>query len=223
MRLDLADFKCVNFQIFSEFIVAPDKDAEIEIFMHRTQVQDVVDNENKAQIARFASKAKIADITYRVVGTLTRKQDQDGVGYILWIIGDRAPDDLLSPPQEFRPVGDLVDAGSGLFGSIGIHCEATFMYGQAQGYQSKIRFPMPLLVQEKEDKITHIENAQFSRRNDEGEIEYRISLMNTDDSDWITHEVNLESTDELSHHSIRGLLDKARSISAQLLIPAEGG
>lgn len=223
MRLDLADFKCVNFQIFSEFVVAPVKDAEIKAFMQRTQVQDLADNENKAQIARFASKSEIAGITYRVVGTLTRKQDQDGISYSLWILGDRAPDDLLSPPQEFKPVGDLVAAGSGLFGSIEIHCEATFIYGQAQGYKSKIRFPMPLLVQEKADHITHIENAQFSRRNDEGEIEYRISLMNTDDSDWITHEVNLESTDELSHNSIRGLLDRARSISAQLLIPSEDG
>lgn len=223
MRLDLADFKCTEFELFSEFTVAPGKDAEIDALMRRTRVQDIVAAENKEQMALFVSESKIANITYRFVGTLTRKQDKDEMGYTLWIKGGIASCNSSPPPQEISPVGDLVDAGSDLFGSIAVHCETTFVYGKAQGYKSKIHFPMPLLVQEKADNITHIENAQFSHRNSEGDIEYQISLTDIDDLDRITHRVNFESTDELSCNSIRILLDRARSISTQLLIPPEDG
>ena len=218
MRLNLADFNCAEFELLSEFIVPPSKNAEIEAFMRQTMVQDLGDAENQALIARFASKSEIAGITHRYIGTLTKKQSKIEMGYALSITGNLAPDDLPPPPPDLEPVVGLVDAAAKLFGPVAVGYTAAFNYKQSQGYQSKIHFPVPLISPQGPNNITHIENALFSSRNSAGGVEYLILVESKDDTDSLAHSVNFSTVIELSHNSIRELLDRARSISTRLLI-----
>ena len=64
---------------------------------------------------------------------------------------------------------------------------------------------MPMFVQSEESGVTHVEQAQFSRRvNDE--IEYSISVY--EDSDAITHVVEYKDTVQLDSKAISKLLDR---------------
>ena len=224
MRINLRNYHCIHFELRSEFAVSADRDADISDFISQSQIEILGDDaEDGMQVALFASKSRIDGIVHQFVGALTKTQDESESSYSLSITGNPASDDLSPPPGEFKSVASLVDDGSKLFGPITVYLSAVFGYEQTQGFQSKVYFPMPLMIQEESDKITHIENAQFSRRNKEGDIEYRISVTDSGDSDVLMHWVNFEATLELDHDSIRNLLDRARSISGNLLIPPEDG
>ena len=128
---------------------------------------------------------------------------------------------LASPPREIRPVSLLTDSASQLFGTISVNCYTTFEYDKTKGFRSKVSFPVPLVVQEEREGITHIESAQFSRR-DNDEIDYRILVLDPEDSASFLHSIDFETTLAIDHNSIRGLLSRARAISTRLVV-REGG
>ena len=66
-----------------------------------------------------------------------------------------------------------------------------------------------------------IESVVFSRRDPDG-IEYQITVDSVGDSDLFIHTVEFDETLELSIGSIRRLVEKAHSISTQLVTRAGG-
>ena len=222
MRLNLPNYRCVQFGLFSEFTVPIDGDANIQLLMNQTHTHDPAEgNEGGSQTALFGSRTRAGGVIHRVQGRLTKTPGLTDLSIELSVSSRRSSDNLRPPPRSFRPVSLLVRVASELFGSISVDCHAVFEYDQRLGYKSKIPFPFPLMVQGEADGITHIESAQFSRR-DADDIEYQVMVVNREDSDLFVHSVNFDSTLELSLNSIRGLIDKAQSISNRLLIRAGG-
>lgn len=218
MRLNLPNHRCIQFEIHSDFTASSEKDAGILSLMNRTHTLDTADDEagNPAS-ALFGSRTRTGGVTHRVQGRLTRTPRPSDLRMRLSVSSTRDSDDLSKPPREFRPVSLLVETAGRLFGPIDISCSAVFEYDQKQGYKSKISFPIPLMFQGEENGLTHIESAEFSRR-DNDEIDYQVIVMNSEESDSLVHFVSLESTVVLSLTSVKGLVDRARRISTNLLI-----
>ena len=177
-------------------------------------------DEEDTHVAIFGSRSRIKGTTHRARGSLSRSVGVDDVRSIrLSITNDRASDTLPRPPADMRPVSTLIEASSRLFGPIRVACNAIFEYVESQGYRSRVRFPIPLIIQNDAAGITHIEQAQFSRRVDD-DVEYRISV--SEDSSSITHSLAFEITVPLDRKSIIQLLNNARSISSALIIRTGG-
>jgi len=214
MRLNLPRYNCIHFEILGEFTVSKDADVEIQAFMEQTETRDL--DEEGTRVAIYGSKSKIGGVTHGVHGSLYRSADEDDVpSFELRIVDERASDELPRPPATLRPVSYLVDASARLFGPVKAYCFAIFEYNESM-YQSKVRFPLPLIIQGSESGVTHVEEAQFSRRVN-GDVEYRVSV--SEGSSSITHLVNFETTVQLDRKSMSQLLDKARSFSGQLVVP----
>ena len=177
-------------------------------------------DEEDSHVATFGSRFRIKGTTHRIRGSLSRSVSAHDVRSIsLSITHDRASDTLPRPPADMRPVSTLIEASSRLFGPITVACDAVFEYVESQGYRSRVRFPIPLIIQDDAAGITHIERAQFSRRVDD-DVEYRISVSESSSS--ITHSVAFETTVPLDRKSIIQLLNNARSISSRLIIRIGG-
>ena len=214
----MPNFSCVQFGLFSEFSVSQDASGQIQALMDLTHTHDPDEGieDGGHRTALFGSRTRTRGITHQVQGRLTMTPRTDDLRLVLSISSMRSPSDLGPPPKSFRPVSVLVGAASELFGSISVSCHAVFEYDHRQGFRSKVSLPFPLMVLEDIDGITHIESAQFSRR-DNDDIEYRILILNREDSDIFVHSVSFDSTLELNINSIRGVIDKARSISTRLI------
>ena len=171
--------------------------------------------------ALFGSRVKGQNATHQVQGRLTRLARSSDITITLSLSSSKTSDSLPLPPRTVRPVSALVEESAQLFGAIDVHCHGVFEYDQTSGYKSKIFLPVPLMFPDGETGITHIENAQFSRR-DGDNIEYQIVVQDHEVPDVIVHSVSFESTVELNAKSIRELLAKARLISNQLLIRPGG-
>ena len=217
MRLNLPNFHCVQFELTSEFSIPRDKDAEIEAFMDLTHTHDPGQGiEGGTRVALFGSRTRTRGITHQVQGRLAMTPRPTDLGILLSVSSTRASDQLGTPPKSFRPVSFLVESAGKLFGTIDVSCHAVFNYDLTQGYRSKVSLPIPMMLQEGETGVTHIESAQFSRR-DNDEVDYRVIVANRDEAELFVHSVDFESPVELSRNSVRRLIDKARKISNQLL------
>lgn len=222
MRLNLPKYNCVLFEISSEFTVSLETDADIRAIVGQTHTHDPdEDDEGMPQIALFGSRTKARGVTHRVRGRLIRSPSPTELNIALLVSSIRASENLRPPPRSFRPVSHLIDSASKLFGPIPISCHAVFEYDRRQGYYSKASFPVPLMLLEKLDGITHLESATFSRR-DTDSIEYQIEVDSLGDSELFIHLVNFDSTLELSLGSISWLVDRAHSISTQLVTRTGG-
>ena len=219
MRLDLPRYHCVRFGVFSEFTVSEERDTDIRSFLSQTATHShdpVEDDEESTLESLFASRSRIGGVTHRLRFSVSRRLRRDVPNYTLSINNDRASDRLPPPPRDYRPVSVLLEAAPDLFGTVDVRCNAVFEYSESNGFRSKIIYPLPLIVQDDGDGITHIESAEFSRRDAEG-IQHRILVVNSEDSDSFIHSVNFETATDLGRIGIRNLFDRARSISSQSL------
>ena len=220
MRLNLPRHNCIHLRILGQFTVSKDNDDKIQSFMDQTASRIHHDDEEDTHVAIFGSRSRIKGTTHRVRGSLSRSVGVGDVRSIrLSITNDRAPETLPRPPANMRPVSTLIEASSRLFGPIQVTCNAVFEYDESQGYRSKVRFPFRLIIPGDPAGVTHIEQAQFSRRvNDD--VEYRISVSGG--SPLITHSVGFETTVELDRKSVSQLFNNARSISSQFVMRTGG-
>ena len=214
MRLNLPNYHCVQFGLTSDFKVPLEKEADIVSLMTRTHAHEI-DGEGP-RMALFGSRTSTKGVIHRVRGRLTMTRNPTDLDVDLLVSSHRV-DDVRPPPRPYRPVSLLVEASGDLFGSIEVNFNAVFEYDQRHGYRSSIIFPVPLMIPKQTEGITHIESAQFSRR-DNDEIEYQIIVMDPEDSDSLIHSVTFKSTLGLSAKSVKGLIDRAHRISTQLLI-----
>ena len=219
MRLNLSRYNCVHFSLSSDFTVDSDRDASIQSLMNQTATHTHEDIEGIGQrlVASFGSRSRVAGITHQVRANLTRAEREDGLSYRLRVMINTASDNLSLPPKGWRPVSQLVDSASHLFGTIGVSCDISFEYDRKRGYESRISFPIPLILQEGAEGVTHIESAQFSRRGDDA-VEYRVLISELQESDTVLHSIDFDTALELNRNSIRGLLDRAKSISTRLVV-----
>ena len=220
MRLNLPRYHCVRFGVFSEFAASDEQDANIRSFLSQTSTHShdsEEDDEESTLVSLFASRSKTGGVTHRLRFSVSRRLRQNVPNYTLSIDINRASDRLPPPPRGCRPVSVLVEAAPELFGIVDVRCIAAFEYSESDGFRSKISYPLPLIVQDDGDGITHIESAEFSRRDAEG-IQYRILTVNSEDPVSCVHSVNFETATDLGRVGIRKLLDRARSISSQLVV-----
>ena len=223
MRLNLPKYHCVQFGIFSEFTVSMEQDADIQSFVSQTATHShsrFKGDDERTLVALFGSKSRVSGVIHQVQCTLSRQLREDEPTYSLSITNHRVSENLPAPPRDYRPVSVVIESASWLFGSVDVNCDAVFEYDQSHGFRSRINYPIPMIVQENEGGITHVEHAQFSRRYND-EIEYRILVVNSEDSDSFVHSVRFQTTTDLDRTGVRRLFDRARSISSQLSIRTE--
>lgn len=217
MRLNLPKYNCVLFEISSDLTASLEKDADIQILANRTHTHDLRDErEGGPLVALFGSKTKARGVTHRVRGRLIISPGPTELKLALLVSSTRASENLRPPPRSFRPVSKLVQFATKHLGAIPVSCHAVFEYDQRKGYRPKAYFPVPLMLVEKPDGITHLESATFSRRKSDG-IDYQIAVDRHDDSELFTHIVSFDSTLELSPRTIASLVERAHSISEQLV------
>ena len=171
------------------------------------------------KVAVFGSRFTVDGTLYQVRANVSKVKREHDTEFELSISSNRAPTGLKRPSRHIKPVALLIDAASELFGTIDVRCDAMFEYDSASGHQSALPLPMRLLAPEAPDGVTHLENAEFSRRDDTG-VRYSIVVLNTDNSGLLVHAVHFEQSTELSRGLVRQLLDRAHAISDRLLVPA---
>ena len=218
MRLNLPRHNCLSFSVFSQFTASAEKDAVIQAFMERTLTRSNEGDDGDVLTAFYGSVSQADGIAHKVSGTLTKRSYSDNGAVSLELLSER-DEESTPPPREMRSVDDLIEAASDLFGPIEVSCIASFEYERERGFSSKIHFPVPMIVQDHPDGITHIESAQFSRRDADG-IRYWIAVLQSDDGEEITHLVNFETTVRLDQDQIRALFNNAVSISTRLVSTA---
>ena len=171
------------------FTTSKENDADIQALMNQTLTDPLTKgNEEGSYVSFFGSRTKIRGVAHRVKGRLIRNPSPTDLSLDLAVQISRSSESLSPPPRSFRPVSLLVDSASRLFGQIPVSCHAIFQYDQKQGYSSRVSLPMPLMILEKPDGITHIEGAAFSRR-DSDSIRYQITVDTLEDSGLFVHTV----------------------------------
>lgn len=217
MRLNLPSYSCSRFELHADFDVPLSAGPAISSVMEQTH-NDVSTTGTDTKTARFGSRLYIDGIIHRAFGQLsmTPNEGRLDIGLIMQL--NEADSSLPAPPRRMKPVTALIAVAAQLFDPTDVSCESTFEYGTKQGHISKITLPIPLLAPANPDGITHIEAATFSNRTGDG-IQYHITITQSDDTGLVIHIVEFESTTDWSRRSIRGLLNRARDISTQLLVP----
>lgn len=222
MRLNLPRYHCMRFGVLGEFTATPRQDDDIREFVSQTATHYHESEEDAGEgslVALFGSRSRVGGVTHQIRCSLSRQMNEDGPAYSLSITNHRVSEDLPAPPRRYRPVSAVIEVAAHLFGLVDVQCDAVFEYEQSLGFRSKVIYPIPLILHENGDGVTHIENAQFSRRESD-DIQYRILVINSEDSESFVHSVRFESTTDLGRVGIRKLFDKARLISSQLLTRA---
>ncbi len=221
MRLNLPAYNCHQFVLDSEFVVPASYDAAIDQIMNQTatHIHGFEDGyEEEMRVAVFGSRFTIDGRLFQSRASLSKTKQGDDTGLELRFVSNPAPEGLSRPSRQVRSVTMLVDSIAGLFGAAEVSCDARFEYDASSSMRSGLSLPIPLLAPVVPEGVTHIENAEFSRRDDHG-IQYRIVVLNVGDSGALVHAVHFESEIVLNRGSIRQLLNRAHAISNQLLIP----
>ena len=217
MRLDLPRYNCVSFELHGEFTSSEDCDALFQDLMERTYVQQM----ENATAAVFASRYTVQGTTHRVQGALIRTEDDEESKLQLSIIFVLAPSSLSRPPRDIRPVSLLIGVAPSLVDEIQVDCSASFKYETSDGYRSKVTLPIALPIESDHSGVTHIESAEFSRR-DGDNAQYRVAVFPPDDTDAFQYIVGFDDNLRLDPPSIRRLLSKASTISNSLVTRTEG-
>ena len=220
MRINLPNYNCRELDLESDFPVSKEVYSEIRQFMEQTSIHRHGPDDGYPEemlVAVFGTAFRIDGTLYRARASLLSTERENDVIVGLRISYDRAPVDFSRFPRRVRSFQVLVDAASRLFGPIDFICDALFEYGEESGYRTGLPLPIPILAPVDPGGITHVENAEFSRRNDSG-IEYRIVVLNTDGSRGLVHAVHFETAGELTRTSIRQSLNRAHQISKRLLV-----
>ncbi len=215
MRLNLASQNCVSFRIHGKATLPSANGPEIQALIDRTASYE---NKQSVVFAFFGSRYRFRGATHQAVGRLSKSVDADDTLSIgLWLDSIAAADNLRRPPKAIRPVSALMEISERLFGTIKVTCYAEFEY-DVQRYQSRTRFPIPLIMGDP-NGATHIEEAQFSRRVD-SRIEYRITI--SEDADSVSHLVELEPVVRIGSKSVSQLFSYVQTISSQFVLRLGG-
>ena len=219
MRLNLPNVHCRDFNLESNFVVAKPTYEAIAQFMEKTLTHSHGpdnDHPEAMEVAVYGSTFTIEGTQYRARANLSSVDHEEDVSIALRIVHDKTPTGFTRFRRGVKPVSMLVDAAAHLFGPIELVCDVLFEYDESSQYRSSLSLPIPILAPLVPDGVTHIENAEFSRRDDTG-IDYQILVLNSSHSGSLVHAVHFESINEVTRSSIRRSLSRAHSISSRLL------
>ena len=224
MKINLPNYLCIDFQIHSDFAVSRTIAAAIRSVVDQTSNHTHATTSSgvrEATVGVFGSRFVSKGIRHRAIGNLA-VGEKDGEPWVdIWLV-NRADDSVPRPPRAIKPVSLMSAVISEKCQPARADNVALFRYDPAEGWDSKISLPMPMLLPSDPPGITHIESAEFSRRDDEG-VQYRVIVDKDVDETKILHSVSFTSTIEWSNVSFRRSLNYARTISAQLVSLKQGG
>ena len=217
MNLTLSRYSCTHFCLTFECPMSEKIESGLRYFMGITHHH--LFDDGSPRVAMFGSKFTSNGVVDQATGSLSVTHQEVAPTSRLWIVYDRADAALPRPPRDYKPVSVLIDELAELYGTIRVDCHASFEYGLSLGYKSGITLPIPLFVPDRQG-ATHIESAEFSRRVGD-DVEYRITIRRSEDGEAIVHSTYFDAEVELNRKSIRGLREKARSISTRFLETGE--
>ena len=209
---------CDSFAMSSRFTVGWELDSVLTTFMSRTHLTEHDDGRgvDVTQRAHFGSLLTAAGGTYVSGGHLTRIPFQDTIEIALSFGVDVAAVSQRRPPRFIKPVFELLRGAPVLFGKRPFSCIAEFAYASDQGVRSAFPLPMGLARPQGAGGITHIENATFSRRTDQGLV-YSVFVIPPEDTEPLKHVVEFEEACTLSRGAVGQVFRRARGMSSQLL------
>ena len=213
-----ASHLCDSFAMSSRFTVGWEFDSVLTTFMFRTYLTEHDDGRgvDVTQRAHFGSLLTTVGGAYVAGGHLTRIPFKDTIEVALSFTVDVAAASQRRPPRIIKPVFDLLKGAPVLFGKRPFSCTVEFAYDDDQGVRSAFPLPMGLVLPQGAGGITHIENATFSRRTDQGLV-YSVFVMPPEGTDPLKHFVEFEEEFTLSRGAVGQVLRRARGMSSQLL------
>ena len=216
MRLELPEAKCREISFSCEFTGSEDVDSHIKLLTKETQL--VRPEDQDLETALYGSIYEVDDITIAVAGNLLRDEGDSHTSYwfvIKYLVGDS---DLPPPPEEWKPVTDLLQLLSGLLDEVMIECEATFVHELGDGVRSRVALPSPLLLadQSSTPNLTHIESVVLSRREQDTST-HTVEVIPIEDGSSILHVVNFTLSSTLTWGSVRQMFELAGLLSMSLI------
>ena len=196
-----------------------ERDSEVKSLMSATHSHQ--DRDGVPIASQYGSRFTSGGRTDKAEGHLRRRVEGGVIICRLEISYSRSLGDLPRPPRDYKPLSSLIGVESGPLGPISGICHVAFEYDLNQGYTSKVPLPVPLIFPDGSRGATHIEGYEFSRRDDD-KVDFRITVTQPHERNVLMHVVHFETTLELNRRTLRGLRDRARSISAQFLVLQEG-
>lgn len=213
MKLDLYRFNCVYLTIHGDFRVREGCDEEFRSLLTTTRTRSFDGDEEGRFDAVFASRFVVSGRHLGVIAVVHWANEPSGRSMGLNFISTD-DDPLRRPPGGERAVSRLTEIAANSLDPFKVSCRAIFEYQEADGFRSKSSLPIPLPIREHDTGVTHIETAEFARR-ELDEVKYRIAV--TEEDATLIHHVEFDTTISLNRRSLREALLEASSYSLQLV------
>ena len=224
MRLNLPNSECVQFEIRAEFAVSGEVESAIFPIIEQTSHHSHDEEETGSDystVGIFGSRFVIGGVSHRAVGNLMLARREGEPRVDVWMM-NRAERRVSRPPRTIKPVSMMMEAIAGQLGTESAECSVIFEYPQSVGWSSRIALPIPLILPADASGVTHIEAAEFSRRDSDG-IRYRAAVRLDAERDIIVHTIRFQTDIDWTNRSFRNALNFAKGASTQLLVrEAEG-
>lgn len=219
MRLNLPNYDCVEFEIRGDFAVPADTESELRSVVEQTSHHEhdlVSSGVADGTVGIFGSKFVIDGISHRALGNLLVGQKDGEPWANVWLVNS-TEGSLSRPPRNIKSVSLLLSAMAKTSKPMSARCSAIFEYDPSEGWTSKIAFPIPLILPGDLSGVTHIETAEFSRRDNDG-VRFRVAVSQDDQRNMLIHTVHFDADVDWSIGSFRKSLNYARTISRQLIV-----
>ena len=166
--------------------------------------------------AVFASHYRVDQVMCRNLSSLRVQQSQDDLRVRISVVYEVQTDDVARPGRRVRSSLNFMSRAAEVLGVADINCLATFEYARKDLNSRIATLPVPLMVPDGVDGLTHVEEVTYSRREGDN-VEYSISVSDIEEEDSFRHEVLLTEKAKLSARMTRTLFNKAGSISMRFV------
>ena len=213
MNLNLYRFNCAFLAVHGDFRVREGCDEEFRSVLTSTMTRTFDADEEGKFDSVFASRFVVVGRHLGVVAVVHWANEPSARSMGLNFIS--TGDEKLQPAQRgARAVSRLTRIAADTLDPFKVSCRAIFEYQESDGFRSKSSLPIPLPIREHDAGVTHIETAEFSRR-ELDEIKYRVAV--TEEDATLIHHVEFDTTINLSRRSLYEVLLEASSYSIQLV------
>ena len=180
-------------------------------FLENTRHDIMGDDGNRVMIGFFGSKRRVADRA--ILGSAMLAVPIDQPRPCRFQVSFHATSaDASGPPRNVRSLKRLFTWSRPQVRSAMAFCTTSFAYPIAEGFETSVKFPMPLQVPSND--FTHMESFILSLREQE-ELVYTLAVY--PDDDVIRHDVTFEKRMELSRAGLTDVLRRASNVSMALV------
>ena len=222
MTLPLPRQNCTRLFLYSDLSLPMSSEGELQTLVQGT-LNDFDELHNGEEChAVFASRYRVDDVMCRNLSSLRVQRSQSDLRVRMAVIYEVQTDDVVRPNRRVRSSLNFISHAADSLGVIEVNCLTAFEYARSKGFSSRIAtLPAPLMVPDVIDGLTHLEEVTYSRRKDD-EVEYSISATDTEEEDSFRHDVYFTEEAKLSGRMIRGLFNRARTISMRFVNQSGG-